>query len=311
MNFKLHQLKCLQSVAETGSFLAASKKLGIAQPALSRKMVELEKQVDQRLFERSSQGVTLTAAGERFLRHARLILQQVERAERDMELARTDASVEVNFVVPPTLSQFVAAPLVKAVATDYPNVRVRCYETHWDDARSLMENNGADLALVTNGYVFKGCHVETCARDHVYFGGRIDERFHGHAPIDFAEACVLPLVLPGPNFLIRRALEEEARKRGLRLNIQHELNSGPLLASYLEEGLGYTISIWQTFFEGVARARMFARPLSNPSFERDLTIVSAPWVDPNPAVALVKRYLRNRVKELLRAGMLRGAVVAT
>ncbi|MCZ4291625.1 LysR family transcriptional regulator [Hoeflea alexandrii] len=311
MNFKLHQLKCLQTVADSGSFLAASKELGVAQPALSRKIAELEKLVEQRLFERSSQGVTLTAAGERFLRHARLILQQVDRAEREMELERTDASVEVNFVVPPTLSLFVAAPLVKAVATDYPNIRVRCHETHWDNARQMMESNGADLALVTNGHAFKGCHAETCARDRVYFGGRIDERFHGHAPMDFAEACEMPLVLPGPNFLIRRVLEEAARKRGLRLNIRHELNSGPLLASYLEEGLGYTISIWQTFFEGVARARMFARPLSNPEFERDLTIISAGWDAPDPAIGIVRRYLRNRVRELLRTGILRGAIEAS
>ena len=130
MSFILRLLKCLQSVAATRSFLAASRKLGIAQPALSRKTVELESQADQRLFDRSGEDVTLTAAEDRFLRHIRLILQKVKRAKRDMEMACTDDYVEVDFVVPRTLGLAVAAPLVKAVATGFPNIQVRCHRAH-------------------------------------------------------------------------------------------------------------------------------------------------------------------------------------
>lgn len=307
MDIKFHQIKCFREVVESGSFSAASRSLGIAQPALSRKIADLETELGKPLLNRSSRGVSLTPAGEKFLRHCRLILLQLSRAEREIALDGSKAADEVVFVVPPALSLFVAAHLVKAVVTDYPNIHVVCRETHWDDARHLMESGQGDVALVTNGHLFDGCEAERCVVDSLYFGGRIDETHHGDAPITMEEIAELPLILPGGRFLIRRTLEATARERGFNLNIRHEVNSVPLLATYLEQGLGYTISIWQTFFDGVARGRMFARPLHRPNLQRQLTIVSQPQASQRPAVAIVHDYLRRRVKELHRAGIVRGS----
>lgn len=306
MNIKLHQLKCFTTVAETGSFSAASRKIGIAQPALSRKIAELEEEVQKPLFRRSSKGVALTEAGEKFLRHARLILLQLARAEREMALDDNGAADEVTLLIAPALSLFVAAPLVKAVATDFPNIRVLCHETQWDEARARMESGRADLALVTSGHLFTGVEVERCVVDRLYFGGRIDDTHHGSQPITLEEICEQPLIMPGRDYLIRRTLDETAAGHGLKLNIVHEVNSGQLLSTYLDEGLGFTLSIWQTFFEGVARGQMFARPLTRPSLERMLTIVSQPGTSARPAVATVHSYLRMKVLELYRAGILRG-----
>lgn len=306
MDIKLHQIKCFREVVESGSFSAASRNLGIAQPALSRKIADLEAELGKPLLNRSSRGVSLTAAGEKFLRHCRLILLQLSRAEREIALDGSKTADEVVFVVPPALSLFVAAHLVKEVVTDYPNIHVICRETHWDDARHMMESGHGDVALVTNGHLFDGCEAERCVADSLYFGGRIDETHHGNSPVSLDEIAGLPLVMPGGKFLIRRILEAAARERGVHLNIRHEVNSEPLLASYLEQELGYTISIWQTFFDGVARGRMFARPLNSPNLKRMLTIVSQPQASQRPAAVIVRDYLRRRVKELHRAGIIRG-----
>ena len=307
MNIKIHQMKCFKEVAESGSFSAASRILGIAQPALSRKIADLETELGKPLLMRSSRGVSLTPAGEKFLGHCRLILLQLSRAEREIALDGSKAADEVIFVVPPALSLFVAAHLVKAVVTDYPDIHVICRETHWDEARQLMESGQGDVALVTNGHLFDGCEAQHCVTDSLYFGGRIDETHHGSAPVSLDEVADLPLILPGSKFLIRRTIETAARERGLSLNLRHEVNSEPLLSTYLEQGLGFTISIWQTFFDGVARGRMFARPLQVPNLKRQLTIVSQPQANQRSAVTIVHGYLRRRVRELHRAGIIRGS----
>jgi len=73
-------------VAKTLNFRRAAEQLGIAQPALSRSVKQLEQQLGFRLFDRSTRRVTLTAAGDLLLREGgeamQLLLRACQRAER-------------------------------------------------------------------------------------------------------------------------------------------------------------------------------------------------------------------------------------
>src|SRR4029077_8499322 len=80
------------AVAETGSLTeAAEHRLYTSQPSLSRQIRDLEAQVGVQLFSRSARGVELTAAGQAFLDHARLVLMHVDAA---VESARRAAQPE-------------------------------------------------------------------------------------------------------------------------------------------------------------------------------------------------------------------------
>ena len=81
-------LEHLIAVASQRGFTRAAEVLGVTQPALSRSIQELERLVGLRLFDRLSQGVVPTAAGERLLRHAREVLAGFEALERDAAEAR-------------------------------------------------------------------------------------------------------------------------------------------------------------------------------------------------------------------------------
>jgi len=72
--FEDFRLRVFAKVAESGSFTAAARALGISQPAVSQHIAELEKYVEGRLFERSRGQVRLTARGEAFLAQAQRIL---------------------------------------------------------------------------------------------------------------------------------------------------------------------------------------------------------------------------------------------
>jgi LysR family hca operon transcriptional activator len=77
----LRHLRYFVAVAEEGSLtLAAEKRLHTAQPSLSRQMRDLEAEVGCALMSRSAKGVALTPAGQIFLDHARVVLQQVKAA---------------------------------------------------------------------------------------------------------------------------------------------------------------------------------------------------------------------------------------
>lgn len=90
---KLRQIRTFVAVAEAGSFAAAARGLGVAQPALSRHVADLERELGAPLFERGARGVLLTRAGEAFLPRARHVLELNERA---LALTREVAEAEAG-----------------------------------------------------------------------------------------------------------------------------------------------------------------------------------------------------------------------
>lgn len=78
----IRQLRYFVEIADLGSFTAAAERLCVAQSALSRQIKELEEQLTTPLFERTARQPRLTPAGHAFLGRARLLLADLEKAER-------------------------------------------------------------------------------------------------------------------------------------------------------------------------------------------------------------------------------------
>jgi DNA-binding transcriptional LysR family regulator len=78
--------KTFLEIAETGSFVAAAARLNVTQTAVSARVRTLEDQLGRRLFVRNKSGARLTPAGERFVRHARTLVQVWDRARQQVGL---------------------------------------------------------------------------------------------------------------------------------------------------------------------------------------------------------------------------------
>ena len=77
---ELRHLRYFVAVGEEEHYGRAARRLHVAQPALSRQIQDLERQIGFRLFQRLPRGVKLNAAGKQFLADARRILQDVEES---------------------------------------------------------------------------------------------------------------------------------------------------------------------------------------------------------------------------------------
>jgi DNA-binding transcriptional LysR family regulator len=86
---ELRHLRYFVAIGEDQHYGHASRRLGVAQPALSRQIQDLEKEIGFKLFDRMPRGVKLSAAGEVFLEDARRILHDVgEATARAARVAR-------------------------------------------------------------------------------------------------------------------------------------------------------------------------------------------------------------------------------
>ena len=97
---ELRHLRYFVAVGEEQHYGRAAERLGIAQPALSRQIQDLEKELGFTLFDRLPRGVKLSAAGKLFLSDARRILQDVEEAKLRAERVATGkaGTLRVGFV---------------------------------------------------------------------------------------------------------------------------------------------------------------------------------------------------------------------
>jgi LysR family transcriptional regulator of abg operon len=85
---KTNALRDFLAVAERGSLRAASRQLQVAQPAMTRSIQELEKELGVALFERRAKGVVLTEMGQVFLRRAQAVRSEFERAKDEIDQLR-------------------------------------------------------------------------------------------------------------------------------------------------------------------------------------------------------------------------------
>lgn len=132
---KLAALRDFVAVCECGSLRSAARQVGVTQPAITRSIQELERELGAPLLERRSQGVRPTAVGEAFLRRASAVRNELERARQEVaqligvhsgHLAVGMSGVPQITLLPDALQSFRARyPRVKIDIIDAPYHRIQ------------------------------------------------------------------------------------------------------------------------------------------------------------------------------------------
>lgn len=109
-------------VAETRSFVAAGRLLGVSASAIGKSVVRLEEKLGVRLFHRSTRSVTLTAEGTLFLERSRRILAEIEAAELELSQATTEPRGRLRVSLP--LVSPLMLPVLGEFMREYPKIEL-------------------------------------------------------------------------------------------------------------------------------------------------------------------------------------------
>jgi DNA-binding transcriptional LysR family regulator len=143
----LQQLRYVVATAEHRTMTDAARSLYIAQPALSRAIRDLERELGMTLFARSGRGVVVTAQGRRVVKLAREALDAVHEIEG---LANNGAvtEAELRIAATPSLEPGLAGRLLPAYAAQHPGVRVQIVRCDGrEGVVSAIRDQRADLGL--------------------------------------------------------------------------------------------------------------------------------------------------------------------
>ncbi|GAA3387228.1 LysR family transcriptional regulator [Cryptosporangium minutisporangium] len=145
MDVRVQDLRYFVAVAEELSFTrAATERLFISQPALSKQIRQLERTLQTALFERTRRSVALTAAGAALLPHARRILQQWDDARRAVAGAN-DAVLTVGFQT--RISRGLLPAVTVAMERLLPGRQLRFRQISWADPTTGLGSGEVDVAI--------------------------------------------------------------------------------------------------------------------------------------------------------------------
>jgi LysR family transcriptional regulator, regulator of abg operon len=126
---KLSQLRDVVAVAEAGSLRSAGRMLGIAQPAITRSIREIEHELGVILFERHAKGVRLTEMGRTFVRRAESIQAELRRAREEIEQLKGHQTGEVSIAVSTASAMSLLPKALQNFRKTYPDAILKISES--------------------------------------------------------------------------------------------------------------------------------------------------------------------------------------
>lgn len=193
MDLSTTSLRVLREVAERGSFSAAAVELGYTQSGISRQVAVLEQEVGHRLFDRRTGGVRLTAAGQALLRHAAVVLDELEAARGELAGEPGDR-VEVRLGAIISAGAVLLPRTLRTLRLREPGLTVTTREGTTPALVRAVRAGSLDLAVITARPPFRPpddelppLALETLGEERLLLAAPAVGRFAGRTSVEVGE----------------------------------------------------------------------------------------------------------------------------
>lgn len=135
-------------LSETLNFSEAADSLGITQPSLSKQILNLESEIGVKLFDRNHSPMTLTPAGEYFIKNAQELLYKEDQLLKSLSRFQTGENGTLTIGVTPFRSLYMMPDIIAKFKEKYPGVRVALHEASSAQLRKEAVEGKYDFAVV-------------------------------------------------------------------------------------------------------------------------------------------------------------------
>lgn len=235
-------LQAFVEVADRSSFSAAADALFLTQPAVSKRVAQLEAELDVRLFDRIGRRISLTGAGTALLPRARRLINDA----RELKRLVSDLSGEVRGRLVMATSHHIGlhrlpVPLKRFTET-YPEVELDIRFMDSEGACRAVETGELELAIVTLPPDRPAkLELQPIWDDPLAFMVGRDHPLAGRRHLTLRDLLAHPAVLPASTTYTRGILEQAMRAAGATLNVAMATNYLETLHMLVATGLGWSL----------------------------------------------------------------------
>ena len=258
---KLDLYKVFCQVGKSKSFSKAAKELFMTQPAESQSIMQLEKELDIRLFNRNSKGVSLTNEGKLLFEYINSAINLIKVGEEKI-LEFKDLTVgELKIGVGDTISKYFLLPYLESFHNKYPNLKFKIINGTTLELCDLIKSGEVDISICNLPINDSSLEVIPCKEVRDVFLCGESYKHLAKEKISLEEMVKYPLIFLEPNSNSRKYVEKFMLSKGIKISPEFELGSFDLLLefarinlgiacvvkefskSYLEKGLLYEVNI--------------------------------------------------------------------
>ena len=213
----INELRTFCTAADSGSLGRAALRLGVSQPALSKRLASLEAVAGTQLLERSSKGVKLTPAGRRLYEEARTLLAQAEKLETVMVGLRRSGG-PVRLAASHSATEAMVAEMLGDLGGDQP-LPVELATANSSVVRDLVADGRADLGVVASRpqhTPYPGVREQILLDDEIVCAVPLVHPWARRKSITIKEFLRTSMVVRDPSSNARWTVESVLRERGLK-----------------------------------------------------------------------------------------------
>ena len=283
-------LRSLLVVAEAGSITEAAERLRVTQPALSRRIHQLEEHLGATLFSRARKGVSPTATGEMVIAEARILVARYDNLRAEVAAhGRLEGgtvrigggATAVSYVLPRAIAEFQA---------DFPGVRFHVKEAGSREVAEDVLSGRLELGMVTLPVPLRELNAHPLIEDRIVVVCRRDHPLARVRRLEAAQLAGLGVVGFEAGSAIRQIIDAALRAAGVELNVVMELRSIPAIVRMVAttDSLGF---VSRMGVESDAEVRVLA--VRGLDIRRELALVARQGASLSPAAAHFAERLRS------------------
>jgi len=240
MHVDLADLRLFAEIAEAGNLTRGARRAFLSPPAASARLKALEGQLGAQLVYRDNRGVTLTEAGKTLLRHARVILRQIEHLKGEFG-DESGAAGHIRIYANTTaVTEFMPELLAEFLA-GRPGVTVDLQERLTQDIVRAILDGSADLGIVSGPVPTEGLQKIHFSTDRLVLAAPLGHPLAGRASIAFAHSLSTEHIglHEGSTLLafLRSLMEKNGYEKALRIQVR----SFEAMCRMVEAGVGVGI----------------------------------------------------------------------
>lgn len=294
---QLHQLQYIVKVSQLNSFSLAAKELFVTQPTLSQQIINLEKELGVKLFERQSKSIVVTPAGKEFVKYAKHILREVDTLVEHMKEFTTLERGSIRIGIMWSANYLGITKNIQDFMDRYPKIKVNLNVdgSHLLPEKLLEREVNAIFYVDTNNClkredilrwkIFENRMMVILPQNHY-----LSEK----KTLTLEELKRETLLQPSTDKDLQQRIAKEFAKSGIQPKILCESNLVDATIRLVSEGMGVTF-VSEMVAKNMMTDEVVMRPLS-PEIDRSIYFAVRKEGMDNPVVAEFVKFIISRYK---------------
>ncbi|WP_315081352.1 LysR family transcriptional regulator [uncultured Clostridium sp.] len=235
---KLDLYKVFRQVGKSKSFSKAAEELYMTQPAISQSIMQLERELDTRLFNRTPKGVSLTNEGKHLFEYVDSAIGLIEAGEEKILEFHNLSVGELKIGVCDTISKYYLMPYLEKFHNMYPNIKFKIINSTTLELCTLIKCGEIDIAICNFPIDDPSLELRPCVevQDIFVCGEKYNHLLNDNISLD--DVANLPLIFLEQTSNSRKYVENFMISKGIKISPEFELGSYDLLLEFAKINLG-------------------------------------------------------------------------